>query len=1154
MADLLQRYAPTAGAATTPKQKSEETTELPTKRRRFFHEPATGDENLPQAATDVSGSATEANDVNISSTSIVQPASTIRTEYLDESNASIPIEYHAKPEPADVSANTPVSTVEPHVKPDPTSNTQTEGFRERYLKPEPSTKWTQPEVELLRVEHVSSTQSSALSSLPVQPATAKHSHSNTKAEVIELDSVISSEVSKVRPPTNWSRRYIGSFQVDGWATRSGTGLLVYGEKIGIKRVARKVSLGSNMKMFGSTIKAKENDIMVRFTNPRGLEIGRLPTDKAKFVSALMDLGICSFEGNCIYASERLSTGDNIYIQLDCFLSRSAFKEAEHSETRVEKSTPFKSQDETPEEKLLRLRQLALIKLFIDVGLKPFKSAELLKQHKAKGKLEAAAMAEQFDIKIGSPPSAVNSSDNDDDDGTAIEEGQLDALYKKAQRYDYDMPEHKPADTFNMDLRAYQKQGLGWMIAREQYTADDNGRKITAMNPLWEEYRWPIPEKELPASEPDDRFYMNPYSGELSLEFPKIQKTCLGGILADEMGLGKTISTMSLIHSSPHVGSQSAAMLKAERRKFAYTTTLIVAPMSLLTQWESEAQAASKNGSVIVIVYYGDERNMDLDSLCLSPGSTPIMLITSYGVVSTEFQKFSKGQSSKLFKMQFLRIVLDEAHTIRNRASLMSRACCGLQAERKWALTGTPIVNRLEDLYSLVKFLGVEPWNHFPFWKTFITAPYESKEFLRALDVVQTILEPILLRRTKTMKAKDGTPLVVLPPKEVHIESIELTETERAVYDLFYRRAKQTFTASVAAGTVMKSYTTIFAQILRLRQSCDHPLLVQSAMQADEMGEDGTVTISETVQETDDSQILDPKDDSMTLKRLLERFKTSEAVQSARQSYGVEVMRRIQDGTEQECPICSAEPIETPVVTPCWHMSCRSCLIAHIKFQKEHGQEPRCHSCRETISADSLYEVVRQNGKTKPAVKEDLYLRRYKPESSAKISHLIAKLISLRQEEPSTKCVVFSQFTSFLDLIEPALKRDHFEFMRIDGRSSQLERARVLEKFKVSNTGEPLLLLLSLKTGGVGLNLVTASKVFMMDPWWSYAVEAQAIDRIHRMGQTRSVSVYRFIVKGSVEERMLKIQDRKKFLASSLGMMSEDQKRLQSVEDIKLLFE
>lgn len=114
---------------------------------------------------------------------------------------------------------------------------------------------------------------------------------------------------------------------------------------------------------------------------------------------------------------------------------------------------------------------------------------------------------------------------------------------------------------------------------------------------------------------------------------------------------------------------------------------------------------------------------------------------------------------------------------------------------------------------------------------------------------------------------------------------------------------------------------------------------------------------------------------------------------------------------------------------------------------------------------------------------------------------------------------------------------------------QQQRAAVIQKFKMYEGA--VVLIISLRAGGVGLNLTEAKRVFMMDPWWSFAVEAQAIDRVHRMGQTQEVIVHRFIVEGSVEERMInKIQAKKMFIASSLGMMNDDEKRQARVDDIK----
>src|SRR5207244_767629 len=116
--------------------------------------------------------------------------------------------------------------------------------------------------------------------------------------------------------------------------------------------------------------------------------------------------------------------------------------------------------------------------------------------------------------------------------------------------------------------------------------------------------------------------------------------------------------------------------------------------------------------------------------------------------------------------------------------------------------------------------------------------------------------------------------------------------------------------------------------------------------------------------------------------------------------------------------------------------------------------------------------------------------------------LMKHLRELRREHPRMKSVVFSQFTSFLSLIEPALEKANMRFMRLDGTINQKSRAAILKEFAESD--KFTIFLISLRAGGVGLNLTQAKRVYMMDPWWSFAVEAQAIDRVHRMGQDAEV--------------------------------------------------
>ncbi|EAQ88881.1 hypothetical protein CHGG_05500 [Chaetomium globosum CBS 148.51] len=976
-------------------------------------------------------------------------------------------------------------------------------------------------------------------------------------------------------------RYIGAFGVEGWTTRSGTNLLKHGDIVKIERQRIQIPKATSYKGHPkpgpvqptyrvSAAAAKRVDVIVRFTDSVGREIGRLAKDTANWVSTLMDQEICSFEGTCVYAPERLRTNDTVFLQLRCSLLKSAFCREFH--VADNRTTGQFEETESSEEKDLRLRQVALVRLFQEINLLPTRGNAAAAQNQRQGLLDAAEMAESKEKDKprtqGQGGTAASSPSDDNEDGEELEQDQLDALYKKAQSFDFSTPEAEPADTFRLTLRPYQKQSLHWMMAKERNVQREE--RETSMHPLWEEYGWPTKDhddKELPNVADHPTFYVNPYSGELSLQFPRQGQHCLGGILADEMGLGKTIQMLSLIHThksdtaiAARQGNRTASSVNqlprlpslqtCETVSDAPCTTLVVAPMSLLAQWQSEAENASMEGTLRSLLYYGNEKNVDLLELCCEANASnaPDVIITSYGVVLSEFTQMATRPSGKagsrgLFSLNFFRVILDEGHSIKNRQSKTARACYDIAATHRWVLTGTPIVNKLEDLFSLVKFLKVEPWNNFSFWRTFITVPFESKNYMRALDVVQTVLEPLVMRRTKNMKTPDGKALVALPPKQIEIIDIELSKAERDVYDYIFTKAKRTFLANVEAGTVMKAFTSIFAQVLRLRQSCCHPILVRNREIAAEEEEAGAAADAAA-----------GLADDMDLHSLIERFTATTDDTTDTNAFGAHVLGQIRDEAINECPICAEEPMVDQTVTGCWHSACKNCLLDYIKHQSDHHEVPRCFHCREVINSRDLFEVVRYDDDPDVSGVDQgprITLQRLGVgNSSAKIVALINQLRELRRETPTIKSVVFSQFTSFLSLLEPALARANMHFVRLDGSMTQKARAAVLEEFKESK--KFTILLLSLKAGGVGLNLTSAKRVYMMDPWWSFAIEAQAIDRVHRMGQEDEVKVYRFIVKDSVEQRMLKVQDRKKFLATSLGMMSDEDKRMQRIEDMREL--
>lgn len=1037
-----------------------------------------------------------------------------------------------------------------------------------------SWKTPSPQKPTVTSEHVSQPpiafrqQSSASSSKP-----QSNGHSSKPASPPSRPSPLDSMPSK---------RYIGSLGVAGWTTKSGSGLLKPDDVVKIERS----KLGAPQKS-GRGGKAaamrKSEDVVVRFTDTRGSEIGRLERDTATWISSLIDQKVCQFEGHCIYAPERVRTNDTVYLQLKVYMLRQAFEAGNFIKPlENNRQTGIFEAKETQDERALRIRQIALVKLFAEINLQPAKVNETTAKHKREGILQAAEVAEQYEKRDAKKPgSGTNTPDEnaassppsaESEEGEELEQDQLDTLYKKAQSFDFNTPVAEPAATFGMDLRKYQKQALHWMISKE--TSQQQDHKEQSMHPLWEEYHWPtkdVEDKELPVVTGVDSFYVNPYSGELSLDFPVQEQNCLGGILADEMGLGKTIEMLSLVHShtSPE---QEAAMQRSGKMESvnslprlshnsssvepAPATTLVVAPMSLLAQWASEAEKASRAGSLKVLVYYGSEKNANLQTLCCAANaaSAPNVIITSYGVVLSEFNSVAamggnRGSHGGLFSLEYFRIILDEAHMIKNRQSKTAKACYELSAIHRWVLTGTPIVNRLEDLFSLVRFLRVEPWSNFSFWKTFITAPFEKGDFVRALDVVQTVLEPLVLRRTKDMKTPDGEALVPLPPKTVDVEHIELSQPERDVYNHIYARAKRTFASNVAAGTLMKSYTTIFAQILRLRQSCCHPILTRNKQ-----------IVAEEESAAAEADIAAGLADDMDLTTLIEKFEADEGEQDA-SKYGAHVLKQIQAEAETECPLCFEEPMNEQSVTgSCWHSACKKCLLDYIEHQTSKGEVAKCFNCREPINARDVFEVIRhedEDGDDDPTARltsaidldededDELYrgtqqpsttkstpptrisLRRVNQLSSAKIATLLTHLKRLRRDLPACKSVVFSQFTSFLDLLSPALAGARIHTLRFDGSMSQKDRARVLADF--ANTPKFTVLLLSLRAGGVGLNLTCARRVFMMDPWWSWAVEAQAIDRVHRMGQAEEVVVKRFVVGESIEEKMLRVQERKKFM-------------------------
>jgi len=174
------------------------------------------------------------------------------------------------------------------------------------------------------------------------------------------------------------------------------------------------------------------------------------------------------------------------------------------------------------------------------------------------------------------------------------------------------------------------------------------------------------------------------------------------------------------------------------------------------------------------------------------------------------------------------------------------------------------------------------------------------------------------------------------------------------------------------------------------------------------------------------------------------------------------------------------------------------------------------------------------------------------QSSTKIEALMEELHLMKEKDPSAKAIVFSQYVAFLDLLEHRLMVAGIRVVKLNGGMAAAAREVALKAYK--EDPRIVVILISLKAGGVALNLTVASHIYLMDPWWNPAAEYQAIDRAHRLGQHKPIRAVRFVVRNTVEERILRLQDKKRLVfegtvggdAAALGQLSE--------EDLKFLFQ
>ncbi|RDB17334.1 hypothetical protein Hypma_001783 [Hypsizygus marmoreus] len=334
----------------------------------------------------------------------------------------------------------------------------------------------------------------------------------------------------------------------------------------------------------------------------------------------------------------------------------------------------------------------------------------------------------------------------------------------------------------------------------------------------------------------------------------LTKKRTGGILADDMGLGKTIQTLTRI--------VEGRARKSDRDDGWAATTLVICPLALVGQWADEIAKMAED--VSVIKHHGTSRTADPNVL-----RRVRVVVTTYDVVKSEYlayqsnakdetqtkltkkkavnssdddsssgsaEHFGRTISSKsrrtkspkksaLFQVKWWRIVLDEAHNIKNVKTKGAIACCELEGKFRWCLTGTPMQNSVEELYSLIKFLRIKPLNIWDTFNTQIAKPVKSgKGANRAMKRLQVVLKQIMLRRRKD-QTLNGKVLIELPKRTVNIISCPFDSAEGAFYSALENKMESMIEKLMGQSKGKSAYIGVLLLLLRLRQACNHPVLV-----------------------------------------------------------------------------------------------------------------------------------------------------------------------------------------------------------------------------------------------------------------------------------------------------------------------------------------
>lgn len=519
----------------------------------------------------------------------------------------------------------------------------------------------------------------------------------------------------------------------------------------------------------------------------------------------------------------------------------------------------------------------------------------------------------------------------------------------------------------------------------------------------------------------------------------------GGFLLSEPGVGKSICVVNLVVKT-------------------YLCTLIVCPSGLIDNWINEFTKHTDINTTKIVKYHGNNRNEIINEI-IDKNISKLVYVTSYSIVSREYDEHSFYEDSLFSKKKFDRIVLDEAHYIRNSKTSFSRGVLDLSEEnpnsKKWVVTATPIFNSYKDNYPYFKFLQLEGID---------TRQDFTRIIVKNINGLKTLNEWIVkysIKYSKEDVLKD------LKEKTCINIKINFTEPEQEFYDSLYDYSQKRMKKLIknikknSTDSSLKKllHSNVMVFILRLRQACNSPWLILNQMKR--------LNGSSNLKDATNRLLF--YNDSINIK--------------------------------EECPICYDSTADC-IFSPCGHKLCSSCLN-----KMQNSDILNCHMCREFIEESTIISIEHPKEEVVENEEENL--------ESSKITKLIE--ITNEKIKCNEKVVIVSQWVSFLDLVKVAFNENdnlkNIKTISLQGNVPLNERSHLIKHFQEDPNIK--ICFISLNSSAEGITLTAANNLILCDQWWNNAKMEQVKCRIHRISQEKDVFIYQLSINNTIEEKMEK---------------------------------